>query len=572
MPYTAESLKKYGPQQLKNIFNVISAHKSALAKKVFNKKNYKIERETAIKAEKRRKDLLLGKEYEELTQKEKDAKTNAEKTAIKAAKKAYLIPKILRIQDTPFLKGSKYENEFKDKMPDYSTDFGEIHIIRKGNTDNKLDPESGYLKEDIVVQPNVESEEEEEPEPVEVKPQKEPESESDVEPEQKEEAKEKEAKPQSDGSQTSLSRAPTLLAEIQKYRKKKGEQLPPIEKAKFNIGKYKQNKELMFDEQLNNFENQMESLLKLKPTDTYLIEETQKELSDSLKNMRKNLNEKDKTQMDMMKEKLNEYRIKVASKQPEQVVEDINPSFESTERTSVSQNAVEASFKTLSGDQDIGNVRAIGFIAPSQAAAREEEVIPPPSERAKSLRRFVNFRWVYSTQNSSLGYDSPFQKIEDQENRRKFNYCYLPTNKLPKPETQEDLDKAKSFNTYPLVPQQSLVGMMQPASELSFKTSTNPHARKITIDEKQFADTKLYNFEQPMQHIGSRSSPSGLNEPTQVNIKPTNPFSSMYGMEAIDQIKRNPNNDKNTLEFSSVMYDDCPISRIKRKYNKNVVA
>jgi hypothetical protein len=187
------------------------------------------------------------------------------------------------------------------------------------------------------------------------------------------------------------------------------------------------------------------------------------------------------------------------------------------------------------------------------SAAREEEVIPPPSERAKSLRRFVNFRWVYSTQNSSLGYDSPFQKIEDQENRRKFNQCYLPTNKLQRPETQEDLDKAKSFNTYPLVPQQSLVGMMQPASELSFKTSTNPNARKITIDEKQFADTKLYNF-----------------EPTQVNIKPTNPFSSMYGMEAIDQIKRNPNNVKNTLEFSSVMYDDCPIERIKRKYKKVV--
>jgi len=541
MPYTAESLKKYGPQQLKNIFNVISAHKSALSKKVFNYKNNKIEREKAIKAEKRRKDLLLGKEYEVLTQKEKDAKTNAEKTAIKAAKKSYLIPKILRIQDTPFLKGSKYENEFKDKMPDYSTDFGEIHIIRKGNTDNKLDPESGYLKGDIVVQPNVESEEEEEPEPVEVKPQKEPESESDVE-EQKEEAKEKEAKP-------------TLLAEIQKYRKKKGEQPPPIEKAKFNIGKYKQNKELMFDEQLNNFETQMESLLKLKPTDTYLIEETQKELSDSLKNMRKNLNEKDRQQMDMMKEKLNEYRIKVTSKQPEQVVEDINPSFESIQNTSVSQNAVEAPFKTLSGDQDIGNVRAIGFLGPSQSAAREEEVIPPPSERAKSLRRFVNFRWVYSTQNSSLGYDSPFQKIEDQENRRKFNYCYLPTNKLPHPETQQDLDKAKSFNTYPLVPQQSLVGMMQPASELSFKTSTNPNARKITIDEKQFADTKLYNF-----------------EPTQVNIKPTNPFSAMYGMEAIDQIKRNPNNDKNTLEFSSVMYDDCPIERIKRKYNKKIIA
>ena len=240
-----------------------------------------------------------------------------------------------------------------------------------------------------------------------------------------------------------------------------------------------------------------------------------------------------------------------------QYVEDVErlqqtpiPSFESREKNVFK---LEAPTKTK-GDQDIGNVRAIGLIAPMQALAKEAEVIPPPSERAKSLRRFANFRWVYSNQNSALGYDSPFQAIQDQEDRRKFAHCYLPTNKLPRAETQEDLDKAKNFNTYQIVPQQSLVGIMQPATEFSFKTSTNPYARKITIDEKQFADTKLYNF-----------------EPTQVNIKPTNPFSSMYGMEALDQVKRNPNLEKNTLEFSSVMYDDCPLERIKRKYNKNKI-
>jgi hypothetical protein len=205
------------------------------------------------------------------------------------------------------------------------------------------------------------------------------------------------------------------------------------------------------------------------------------------------------------------------------------------------------------GDSNIGNVRAIG-IAPMTAPAREAEVIPTPSERAKSLRRFANFRWVYSNQNSDLGYDSPFQRIQDQEDKRRFGMCYLPTSKLPKPETQEDLNKVKSFNTYPLVPSQNLSGIMQPAGELSFKSSTNPNARKIGIDEKQFANTKLYNF-----------------EPTQVNIKPNNPFSGMYGMQPLDQIKRNPDIQANTLEFSSVMYDDSPFERIKNKYNKKII-
>jgi hypothetical protein len=43
-------------------------------------------------------------------------------------------------------------------------------------------------------------------------------------------------------------------------------------------------------------------------------------------------------------------------------------------------------------------------------------------------------------------------------------------------------------------------------------------------------------------------------------------------MESIEQSHRNPNNVKNTLEFSSVMVDDDPFKRIKNKYKTNVVA
>ena len=535
MPYTEESLKEYNVQQLKNIFNTISAHKSALLKEPVNKKAHVEQREEVVRS-KKRKDLLLGSEY---------------KKKVKIPeKKAYLIPKILKIQEAPFLEGSRYENYFKDAPPDYSRDFGDIHTLKRSTIDSK----SGYTKQ----------------------------------------AK---AKPESESEGEEASAKEPLTAEIEKYKEKnpveegKKEVAEQPKVKKFDISKFKSMRDKRFNEDLYQFNELMESLSELKPSDEYLFEETHQALLGAVKGMNENLNRKDKAQVDMVKDKMREYSAAIKktiskekpmeigkeglsilkkfegkaagtpTKELQQYAEDIERikntpeiSFESIQKTSVSQNDVESQFKTLSGDQDIGNVRAIGFLGPMTSAAREEEVIPPPSERAKSLRRFVNFRWVYSTQNSSLGYDSPFQKIEDQENRRKFNQCYLPTNKLQRPETQEDLDKAKSFNTYPLVPQQSLVGMMQPASELSFKTSTNPNARKITIDEKQFADTKLYNF-----------------EPTQVNIKPTNPFSSMYGMEAIDQIKRNPNNVKNTLEFSSIMFDDCPIERIKRKYNKNKI-
>jgi hypothetical protein len=42
-------------------------------------------------------------------------------------------------------------------------------------------------------------------------------------------------------------------------------------------------------------------------------------------------------------------------------------------------------------------------------------------------------------------------------------------------------------------------------------------------------------------------------------------------MQPLDQIKRNPDIQANTLEFSSVMYDDSPFERIKNKYRNKIV-
>ena len=232
-------------------------------------------------------------------------------------------------------------------------------------------------------------------------------------------------------------------------------------------------------------------------------------------------------------------------------------SYEDTNRPRLpSEQEQNAPLMQKSGDKAIGDVRSIGFLGPMDSLAKADDVLIPETERSKSIRRFTNFRWVDSIQNSKIGYDSPFQRMQDIDDRRRYGKCFMPTNALPKdPDTQDNLDKTKGFNTYPLVPSYNLTSLMQPATEFSFKQSTNPHARKINIDERQFANKKLYNFEE-----------------TDKRIRPINPFASSYGMESIEQSQRNPNNVKNTLEFSSVMTDDDPFKRIKDKYKTNIVA
>jgi hypothetical protein len=228
------------------------------------------------------------------------------------------------------------------------------------------------------------------------------------------------------------------------------------------------------------------------------------------------------------------------------------PHFESEQPNLRNEDVENAEFLNKNTDKDIGNVRAVGFLAPMEALAKEDDVVN--HERSKSIRRFTNFKWVDSIQNSKLGYASPFQRMEDIDDRRRYGKCFMQTNKLPKVDTEEDVKKFETFNEYPLVPSFKLSGIAQPATEFSFKTSTNPYARKINIDEKQYGNKKLYNF-----------------ECTDPRIKPYNPFASSYGMEPYDQARRNPNNVNNTLEFSSVMFNDDPFKRIKNKYQNKIV-
>ena len=191
-----------------------------------------------------------------------------------------------------------------------------------------------------------------------------------------------------------------------------------------------------------------------------------------------------------------------------------------------SQNEVEAPYLLTKSDKDIGNVRSVGFIGAQDQLAKVEDVTLEPSERSKSLKRFTNFRWVQSVQNSDLGYASPFQRMDDIDDRRRFGKCFMHGNKMPKdPDTQDELDKAKGFNTYSLVPSFDMSSRMQPATPLSFINSTSKIARKITADE----------------------------------------------MEPINQGKRNVSNLKNTLEFPTLLYSEDPLKKIKDKYKNNIV-
>jgi hypothetical protein len=556
MPYTEENLKNKKMSELKKILTQIQAHKSAVSdeeSKNLGKKAVIDRREEIIKEAGREKDLIFDEEDYNTIREKQGAKTYIRLRKPKE-KHDYLIQKIIAVQDSPFIgrniDASKYGSF------DYIRDIEEIKAT--------IDPNSGHVKY-LSSAEFAEKSKKSKSEEVEVL----------AEPAEEEESKQEYVEPKP--SNLNLvdrvaARRKARFDENAENFKSLIDYLPQAVKFAEGIGKdimgsydsitdlqkemlsaitaMNQNVNRKDKNQINELQGMMQqfgdSLLIRTSNDQYSPQESL-EIKSGLEALKRYDPKKGKSSIQPIIQKIID---KEEYKPHERIYEDTNMSRLPSEQE---QNAP---LMQKSGDKAIGDVRSIGFLGPMDALAKADDVIIPESERSKSIRRFTNFRWVDSIQNSKLGYDSPFQRMEDIDNRRRYGKCFMPTNRLPKdPDTQEELNKTKGFNTYPLVPSYSLSGLMQPATEFSYKQSTDPHARKINIDEKQFANKKLYNFEE-----------------TDKRIRPTNPFASSFGMESIEQSHRNPNNVKNTLEFSSVMVDDDPFKRIKNKYKTNVVA
>jgi len=126
MPYTKEDLEKHELSYVKNLYQQIQAHKSALPdediQKGYEKKTLVNRREQLAKAANRM-DLIFDKQKYQSIIKKKD-------------KKDYLIKKILEIQDSPFI--GRHKDASKHVQFDYVIDVDEPRGV--------IDPNTGHVK------------------------------------------------------------------------------------------------------------------------------------------------------------------------------------------------------------------------------------------------------------------------------------------------------------------------------------------------------------------------------------------------------------------------------------------
>ena len=579
MPYTKEQLEKKKVSELKKLYQLIQVHKSALSDKEMGKdsKNPYTEK-TLIKNRERlakeanRMDLIFdAKEYSKQTTGLETSNKEKEKK-----QKNYLIKKIIEVQTSPFI--GKYANSGYGRDFDYVTDIDNIKAT--------IDPVTGNVRYLSLDEFNKKSKEEPKEESKEESKQpaepkiKEPRDE-DLDALISKEFEQFNKKPK----ETSMSERIEFEKQLEQFNKKP-------EETSISERKALRRKE-RFDEDLDDYNTEQEYINKINEYlsgkkegefdryDLIDVVNTQKRQLKLIRSMQQNLNYKDKTQINVVKnlisefikgvenqssndvydkeesdvmikglEYLKRYDKTISKKEIDPIINriidkrDYKPAvgtqYEGSKEMFVkpeqkplepfgglqSQNEVEAPYLSTKSDKAIGDVRQVGFIGAQDQLAKVEDVTLEPSERSKSLKRFTNFRWVQSVQNSDLGYASPFQRMDDIDDRRRFGKCFMHANKMPKDaDTQDELDKAKGFNTYSLVPSFDMHSRMQPATPLSFINSTSKFARKLTKDE----------------------------------------------MEPINQGKRNVNNVKNTLEFPTLLFNDDPLMRIKDKYKNNIV-
>ena len=163
------------------------------------------------------------------------------------------------------------------------------------------------------------------------------------------------------------------------------------------------------------------------------------------------------------------------------------------------QEVVSTDATQAQRDSKIGNVRDIG-IAPYDALAKAENVIPSMSEREKSLQRFCNLKWIPKggNNNSRLADLSPFQKIEDHEYDMRYGKtfkmkCKIPVQDYYKPYMYE---QCKKYFTNGFEPAFRNEGIMQPTTVIGFAESDTKKdmIRNVLINEKEFDNSKNTEF------------------------------------------------------------------------------
>jgi len=571
MPYTREQLDKKKVSELKKLYQLIQVHKSALSDKEMGDKN-PYTKSTLIKNRERlakeagRMDLIFdAKEYSKQTTGLETSNKEKEKK-----QKNYLIDKIIKVQSTPFI--GRYANLGYGQDFDYVTDIDNIKAT--------IDPVTGNVRYLSLDEFNKKSKEE---------------SKRPAEPRDDDlDALINKQLDQLDKKQPTESSMSERLAFDPLNKKQEVEPELP-QKEKTISDRVALRRKERFDEDLDDYNTEQEYINKINESlsgkkegefdryDLIDIVNTQKRQLKLIRSMQQNLNYKDKTQINVVKNLISEFVKGVETQSSNDVYDkeesdvmikgleylkrydktisrkEINPiiqrivdkrdyepkpqigtDYEGSKEMYVkpeqkplepfgglqSEQEINAPYLSTTSDKAIGDVRQVGFIGAQDQLAKVDDVTLEPSERSKSLKRFTNFRWVQSVQNSDLGYASPFQRMDDIDDRRRYGKCFMHVNKMPKdPDTQDELEKAKGFNTYSLVPSFDMSSRMQPAGNLSFINSTSKFARKISGDE----------------------------------------------MEPINQGKRNVSNLKNTLEFPTLLYSEDPLKKIKDKYKNNIV-
>jgi len=186
-----------------------------------------------------------------------------------------------------------------------------------------------------------------------------------------------------------------------------------------------------------------------------------------------------------------------------------------------------ASATNGSGDKSIGNVREIG-LAPFDELAKRDEVIPPESQRQKSLAVFANMKWIApgGNNNSVLADMSPFQKIDDIE----YNLRYGKTFKINAKRQVQDYHKpamlkrcASLFTQPEFIPNDKVIALMQPSTPIGFAESNDRQVRNVLVNEKEF-DKMLPKYSDRPKKYNPLSASHGLESyyPNEMIMKPIN--------------------------------------------------